>query len=474
MASTTQSILRQGLTSPARAFIQKPQTTRSILKRPTALPLSPSGASAAFSVLLSPTGGLKSPHVHFPPSPSKLAATFVTHSPGSYDRAPIAVSPNPLALPSWGDRIYSPSIEGFRLSAPPRPFRSLSFAYQASPVITDFEDPRSPKAQPAADVTHDRVANAVRFEQLTELTGPARPSRDLRDSLASYPRSPYPSAPIEYTEQDVSVTVPEPAVVETRGRQLHRNDVLPSPSARVRARAQSMEVRNKKGLSLSGPTNHASLNFKPMPSPLAQFTTSSTTPAPLHTSSLNRAHKPAPLALNASPSSSDGGLAQAFWQSVSLDASTSGSASLSAADEPMVTALEYPESATDYDEMLDLELRSAAQPPLMFAGADGVVGAVSSPAVFSPAPFSPSVVFSPGLPKPRAALDRLHQSLSSLSALASPSVKRTSFAPLVRREITAPSPNDPFAAFPSFGAAIEMGVAEGRIQYPPRVVLERA
>jgi hypothetical protein len=436
MASQTQSILRQGVTSPARALFQKPRTTRSILKRPAALPMSPTGAQqqfAAFSVLLSPTGGLKSPHVHFPPSPSKLAATFVTHSPGTYDRAPIAVSPNLLAIPAWGDRIYSPSIEGFRLSAPPKPFRSLAFAYQASPVITDFEDPRSPKAQPAAAPV-DVTANAVRFEQITELRGPAKPSRDLQHSLSSYPRSPYPSAPIEYTEQD--------AEMETRGRQMHRAEALPSPSARTRARAQSMEVRNarnKKGLSLSGPTNHASLKFKPMPSPLAKSMTTTTTTS---TSSLNRAHKPAPLALDPSPVGSDT-LSQAFWQSVSL-----GESAESACDEPMVTALEYPESATDYDEMLDLEMRSAAQPPLMYAPADGVV------------------VFSPGLPKPRAALSRLHESLSLLS----PGVKRTSFAPLARKEITAPSPNDPFAAFPSFGAALEAG----GIQYPPAVALEHA
>ncbi|KAJ6541662.1 hypothetical protein B0H19DRAFT_1174097 [Mycena capillaripes] len=51
---------------------------------------------------------LFSPHVHFPSTP-RLTLTAVTHSPGTYDRAPIAVSPNSCAMPERGGRVYSPS-----------------------------------------------------------------------------------------------------------------------------------------------------------------------------------------------------------------------------------------------------------------------------------------------------------------------------------------------------------------------------
>jgi len=432
MASqTTQSILRNGLTSPARAMMKQP-AARSILKRPAALPMSPRVQVASFSVLLSPTTAqaMKSPHVHFP-SPSQMAATITTYSPTSYDRGPISVSPNPLVLPGWGERVYSPSIEGFKLTAPPKVFRSLSMAYQPSPVITDFADPRSPKLQPAADITGSK---AIRFAK----QGPTMPStsRNLDHSLSSYPRSPYPSAPVSPSEADVEM--------ETRGRRSVRTrtpDANVSGSARAQARARSLEQRsmskrNKKGLTLGGRVSTAT-SFTPIPSPLAQ---SFLSPAAA-TSSLNRPNKPAPLALalDADSAGSDQ-LSNAFWNSVTMAETNSAN---SAVDQPMVTALEYPESAIEYEEKIDIEIRSASQPPLMFAGADGVL-------------------FSPGLPKPRAAIDKIRASLSQ--ALMSPGVKRTtSFA---RKDITAPSPNDPFAAFPSFGAALG-GVG---LQYPAPVV----
>jgi len=123
----THSILRNGIVSPTRAMLQRTASTRSILKRPGTLPLSPVHPSTSPRLL--------SPHVKFPPSPS-LVSTFTAHSSRSYDRAPISVSPL--------ERTYVTSLEDFKLSAPPKPFRSFS-AVQNSPAITDFEDPRSPK-----------------------------------------------------------------------------------------------------------------------------------------------------------------------------------------------------------------------------------------------------------------------------------------------------------------------------------------
>ncbi|KAI0830879.1 hypothetical protein BC628DRAFT_910735 [Trametes gibbosa] len=57
-------------------------------------------------------GPLFSPHVHFPPTPRLVAETFPAHSPTTYDRAPIAVSPNVCQLPRRGERIlHSPAAD---------------------------------------------------------------------------------------------------------------------------------------------------------------------------------------------------------------------------------------------------------------------------------------------------------------------------------------------------------------------------
>jgi len=433
MAPQTQSILRNGMSSQTRSIIQKSGSSRPMLKRPNPLPLSPLSQTASFSVLLSPSArNLKSAHVHFPPSPSKLFATFVTHGPQSYDRGPISVSPNPLILPGRGERVYSPSIEGFRLSAVPKPFRTLS--YQASPVITDFEDPRSPKLP--APAGKENRNSSIRFAPFTTMQTGTQPSKGLGQALASYPRSPYPSAPVTPSNAELDGSQAD-IEMETRGRQWPRNratndniTVISAP-ARARARANSLEERrnkrNKKGLTLSnGPMNNTA--FTPTPSPLGRSIFS---PA---VSTLNRANKPAPLAMDS--------LTQAFWQAVSL-----ASAEPSATNAPMVTALEYPESAVEYEEKLDMTLRAAAQPPLMYAGADGAL-------------------WSPALPVAGAKVERIRESLMS------PGVGKSFESRVVRRDFTAPSPNDPFAAFPSFAAVLEMGAE--KIRYPPRVALEMA
>jgi len=353
---------------------------RPILKRPTALPLSPAVQTASFSSLLSPSSvgmlNASAPHVRFPSSPTQLVATINTYASDAYDRVPISISPNPVALPGRGERVYSPSIEGFRLSAAPKLFRSLSLAPQASPTVAEFEDPRSPRLQPAADVTGAKAANAIRFAKLAADQGPpSRRIKPLESAAKTYPRTPYPTAITP--ENDIEIIM--------------------------------------KG------------------SPLTQSFVGA---APLETSSLNRRNKPAPLPLESISSESDK-LSNAFWNSVTIES----------ADGQMVTALEYPESAVEYEEKVDIGIRSASQPPLMFAGADGLL-------------------FSPGLPRPHARVEKLRESIQQVT---SPSVKKTSFVPIARKVVTAPSPNDPFAAFPSFGAMLKQVAMENSIQYPAAI-----
>jgi len=346
------------LPSPARAIFQGSRTKgmRPILKRPTPLPLSPAVPIAS---LLSPSShrALKS-HVRFPSS-SSLVATVSTYASDAYDRVPISISPNPVALPGWAPKVY----------------RSLSLAPQPSPVMAEFEDPRSPRLQPAADVTGAKAASAIRFAKMATMPPPRR-IQDLEKALAPYPRSPHPSA---------------------------------------MTRDGNAKMGNK---------------GSDFASPLSQSF------AQLHASSLNRPKKPAPLALESNSADSDK-LSNAFWNSVSIESP----------NEPMVTALEYPESAIEYEEKMDIGLRSASQPPLMFANAEGVL-------------------FSPGLPKPHFRVERLRESIQQVT---SPSVKKSSFGPIARKEVTAPSPNDPFAAFPSFGAVLEKVGVESPIQYPAPV-----
>lgn len=423
MASQTQSILRNGLNSRSNVA----SSARSILKRPTPLALSPAAQSRGFlqvgqfHTIMSPPPAKappRSPHVRFPPSPSQLVATFTVYSPSSYDRAPISVSPNPLLMPGWGERVYSPSSDAFKLSPNVRQYRTLQYM---SPAITEFEDPRSPKLQPPAKTKDSKAAPAVRFASIaSSIQSVTQPK-----ARTTYPRSPCPVEPVSQEQDEM----------DARGRQAMRSGVLPSPAERKSARQQSVQERrgrNKKGLTL-GPRVADSLGNS------YSNTTMSNTPSPLgrsvfspSVSSLNRAKKPAPLAMDA--------LTTEFWNALTL--APADPASAGSVDEPMVTALEYPESAVEYDEKLDMTLRAADQPPMLYAGADGVVWA-------------------PQQPLPSAAVDKIRESLMSPGV--GKSFKRAS--QIVRRDFTAPSPNDPWASFPTFAAAMQ----EGGVQYPAPV-----
>jgi len=399
------------MTSPARAMMSRPGQ-KSILKRPASLALQSPTAALPFHASFSVMSPGKTPHVHFLNTP-QLVATFVTHSSETYDRAPIKVSPNPLALPARGARYYSPTVENFKLAAPPPPkaaalqrLNSILKATQcASPAITDFPDPRSPQAAAAAAPSFQQI----RFASFA--AAPRHQPRDLASSIASYPRSPYPSAPLSPAETMGSKQ-------ESRGRRLS------DPSVKV-TRARSHDVPSRPSRA-------------PVP------------PSPLQSSfkaqGLQRPHKPTPLALDSAGSTSS--LSNAFWDSMTLEGET-----------PMVTALEYPESAV---QMEDIDLQSPSfvkspkvstpAPALMFGGQDGSV-------------WSPSAV-----PKKTAARDMLLR-----SALMSPAKAAFAKPKQVKRAVIAsPSPNDPFASFPSFAAALTLDTSSIPLSRPSMALLEAA
>ncbi|KAK0465978.1 uncharacterized protein EV420DRAFT_1474795 [Desarmillaria tabescens] len=153
---TTTPTLR-GLTSP-----------KSILKRPPPLPLSPNPFPFAGSATVAVSPSLRSPHVHFPPSAS-LTSTFVTHSPNSYDRAAIIVSPNCLELPDRGDRADS------------------------SPRM-EYSRPLRRTHQFQVDVILDAPPKSKRRSVPRQLDVSQRSPTNLAKALKTYPRSPYPTA----------------------------------------------------------------------------------------------------------------------------------------------------------------------------------------------------------------------------------------------------------------------------------------
>jgi len=367
----SQSFLRAGVQSPARSIMRPMSSTKSILKRPAPLPLSPSAFTANFSVVVSASKG--SPHVHFPNSPSLVAGMFTAHSANTYDRGSIITSPASADHSSWMGRMLSPTAHNaFKLCdppkrtpgartehrtglAPPPPAVIVSSNNLAAPA--PFVDPRSPKPY---------VSRAgVSYEEITLYV--PKPG-DLGRALTTYPRSPYPSATFEPEETDM---VPE---MTTRGRPAERSNV---PSGLNRAR--SLETRTRR-------RQHAQNMLSPaMESPRIVITSQ---PAADSETLLN----------------------QEFWAAVTLE------------DTPAVG-------------------RSLQSPRLMFGTQDGTL--------WSPRPNK-----------------RESRSIVNNGFL-SPVPRKQN---LNKGTVASPSPNDPYASFPSFTLALNN--MDGVIAYPPRARVE--
>jgi len=391
-----------------RAFMQ-PTITRSILKRPAPLPLSPNAFpfAASFSVVINSSH--LSPHVHFPSSPS-MAATFTAYSANTYDRGAIVVSPGSAGLSAWANRPLSPSAHNaFKLSDPPKrktPATAHNPKVQMLTVPT-FEDPRSPKPyKPRANETRPaqtlavptfedprspkpyKARAGVSFGEITlHVPRGNREAKELGKSLSTYPRSPYPSAPIE-----------EDGDAADRGR-------LPSRPANV---AKPQLPNRSRSLEQKPTKRHQNIPMH-VASPLKQnFLSPVRESAPRVTVT-----KPAPLDLEGES------LREAFWQSMSL---------------------EEPESAY----MTANEMLQSPGPDIMFGSKDGSL-------------------WSPRVPKKDA-----RRALGAEMSVLSPA-QRVAFS---KGMVASPTPNDPFAAFPSFSIAL-MGM-DGIIPYPPRARVAQA
>jgi hypothetical protein len=165
------------MASPNRATFKK-HSPKPILKRPSPLNLASSPFPFATHITIVVSPAISSPHVHFPASPI-LTAVFSTHSPNSYDRSATKVTPNPLELPGWGQRVYSPGEGAF--SSVKSPSVNVPILFVDAPAFA------------APEEMEGKTSKVVRFG--------SRP-RDLGKALSVYPRSPYPSAPTSPMSRD--------------------------------------------------------------------------------------------------------------------------------------------------------------------------------------------------------------------------------------------------------------------------------
>jgi len=226
----------------------------------------------------------------------------------------------------------------------------------------------------------------------------ASPIHTHSRSLSSYLRSPYPSAPFSPTGQDEgSSQWPK-----------HRDaDDIISP-------AHSASFSTVTPGAHRSPYSLGRSIFSPTVSSITRLRK----PAPLDLESRFRVSEPSSIIRKKpAPLDLESRLSEDFWQSLSLADSAKSD------DEPMVTALEYPESAVQYEEKMNIIDTHQA-------------------------------LLSPRVPKPSPTPDKIRDSLMSPG-------KKSSFGRIVRKDFTAPSPNDPFAAFPSFAAVLAMGYSEG-------------
>ncbi|KAJ8514758.1 hypothetical protein ONZ45_g7740 [Pleurotus djamor] len=351
-------------------------------------------------------------------------------------------------------------------------------------IEIDFaEDPRSPSAAgltspPPAFHRFVRFATLSPHSPLPSSLSPssARDCATVASGTASYPRSPYPvaSSPPLTPAQDEDSAPMEPKmkprrVVAWKGHgELRLSDLFAAPS--ISSPLRQSHFSNAKTSKVTTPSPQAS------------------SPSIASVSS-----KPPPLDLNSgsdvdsecsNPSSQ---LRKAFWRSVSL---------VDLHDEDAAaSAWSYPPSAVELQEFLaeqaDSDIDQTNIPRL----------SVMSPVPLSAAPLSAvpdyvmgrkrEMLWSPGLPMKKHSVDvpesvtsdsedddfmgdRNHMKgytvgdydgdLVDLTSILSPGAQREvtfTMNPPPRSTVAAPSPNDPFAAFPSFSAVLHLHGALG-------------
>ncbi|KAJ4470971.1 hypothetical protein J3R30DRAFT_3686115 [Lentinula aciculospora] len=405
---SAKSLLRAGLNSPRSL---RPSTPKPILKRPPPLALSQNPFKASVTIVVSPG----SPHVHFPASPS-LTATFTTHSPNSYDRGAIIVSPNPLELPIWGSRVYSPGSETFGkpTSTESSPAEELTPKFKSfTPPILSLSSPNFQDIFPKSPATDTKPTSraSARFQAIAAQPT-IRPISALGEALKSYPRSPYPSAPAS----------PAPAVLaDKENTGVESDDAF---SGRVWSRTKTVYGSSPSLVSREAGANMKAKKVPPsitvlgrsaemVSSPLRQEFLTPVEESPQHTATVANAG-----------GKGHAQLTQAFWQSMSLDETVDVTSPCITSEDPVASGLLSPGGMIS---------------PMIFATKEGVM-------------WSP--------PRKDVLLHKKDLMNTSFKSGGS------------RAMVMSPAPEDPFSAFPSFSAVLSLdhGKEESIIAYPPPAV----
>ncbi|KII93022.1 hypothetical protein PLICRDRAFT_377273 [Plicaturopsis crispa FD-325 SS-3] len=198
-----------------------PRPSRPILKyqqAPDALYPSTPGPFP-FASCSNATAAMLSSHVHFPPTPA-LTQTHVTHSPATYDRAPIVVSDNTCALPERGGRTYSAGTSERKKQAKGSYFHPRAYeacerepAYAAAPpfdpppLVPDVSSSSDDSdGQDGAVLTppgpHAVPPISMHFAKPPTPVGAARSPHSQQEIESAYSFLPHPPSPVRDKDKD--------------------------------------------------------------------------------------------------------------------------------------------------------------------------------------------------------------------------------------------------------------------------------
>ncbi|THU95688.1 hypothetical protein K435DRAFT_859268 [Dendrothele bispora CBS 962.96] len=123
---------------------------------------------------------LLSPHVHFPPTPA-ISSTQLTHSPSTYDRAPIQVSPNSCELPERGGRVYDEIGSPDSVCHAPRSKASKgSYFHPSAFEACETEVSEEPSSPPVSVSSYPGSSSASSSANASGVSSPTDPSQYLQ------------------------------------------------------------------------------------------------------------------------------------------------------------------------------------------------------------------------------------------------------------------------------------------------------
>jgi hypothetical protein len=383
-----------------------------------------------------------SAHVHFPGTPS-LTATFTTHSPNSYDRAPICVAPNPCELPPRGDRVYEPLENIF------------------SPKKSKF---RSKKAKYPSDVTiHDSITSILESSGSSDESDNyvyTKPKSAMSVKFALHaPPSPIPRAQSKEEIEKALTFLPYPLSPYPRslGKENNAKKALSPEKGEVRR-----EVKRANSLAVPSPEGRTVTPVRPV-----QTKKILRRPAELNLSEPSLMRPPGlwPVLSSVPESPASTGITLDVPSSVTgSDGHGEGSSELSAAFWLSVTVEETPEEVVPVS-------------PFLFGRSDGSLWSPGLPRKSRASSTDMMIsrsIFSPGV---ETFDDRNKLASITSPAPVDPIATFASFTTALNVEkhlasVTSPAPNDPIATFTSFSAALTYLGSDPVITFPPSVELK--